>query len=109
MFPESLRLTNVLWALASLGHHPGAELLDQIAARATLFLPLSTTPQQVANLTWAYAKLAHDPGPAFLLAAEAATVRQLAWLSPQELANVLWGFATLGRSHPQALLEALQV
>ena len=56
----SQEVANSLWALATLEHHPGVQLLDasaiQIARRMEQFSPQDTT-----NSVWAYAKLFHYP------------------------------------------------
>ena len=56
----SQEIANSLWAVATLEHHPGVQLLDaaalQIARRIEQFSPQDTT-----NSVWAYAKLFHYP------------------------------------------------
>lgn len=56
---------NVLWALATLGHDPGAARLDAAAAALRPRLR-ACSAQSVSTVVWAYATLGHAPPRAFL-------------------------------------------
>jgi hypothetical protein len=58
-------VANTLWAVATLGHNPGATLLDaasvQILRRIDQF-----SPQDISNSIWALARLYHHPSSELL-------------------------------------------
>ena len=54
-------VANLMWALATLGVEPGAELATAMSRRAVASAG-EFKPQEVANLMWALATLGVDPG-----------------------------------------------
>ena len=48
---------NVVWALAKMDHHPGAEFLQALADHAVARGAGDFNPQNIANTLWAYATL----------------------------------------------------
>ena len=48
---------NVVWALAKMDHHPGAEFLQALADHAVARGTGDFNPQNIANTLWAYATL----------------------------------------------------
>ena len=49
-------ITNIAWAWATLGHHPGDATIDALAGEAMLRLA-DFNPQAITNLAWAWATL----------------------------------------------------
>ncbi|KXZ47984.1 hypothetical protein GPECTOR_31g346 [Gonium pectorale] len=94
-------ISNVAWALASVGH-ADTLFLDRVVAQCGHQLGAFDV-QALANLAWSMASLGYYQ-PAFL-----ATVvneclgRGLDRLSPQNLSNILWSCATLNHRDPRML------
>ncbi|EFJ51245.1 hypothetical protein VOLCADRAFT_87862 [Volvox carteri f. nagariensis] len=86
-------ISNVAWALASVGH-PDMQFLDQVVAQCGNQLAAFDV-QALANLVWAMASLGYYK-PQFVGAVVNECLgRGLDRLSPQNLSNILWGCATL--------------
>ena len=58
-------LSNLLWAYASLGYHPGETVLGAISEEVVAKVG-GFNAQGVANTVWAYAALGYDPGEGVL-------------------------------------------
>jgi hypothetical protein len=89
-------LSNMLWALATLGLSPDPAWLQQHLrevgrrqAQRTLL------PQHLANVGWALAKLSHRPDRDWLARYQEDVLASLPQFKPQEISNVLWALAVL--------------
>ena len=106
-------LTQVLWALASLGHAPDPGMLAALQARLQALAvgedadAARLGPGEASIGLWSLAKLGGGQGPGDSGAATArgalvrCAERQLVAFSTQELSNVLWGLAR-ARDYPGA-------
>lgn len=129
-------LSNTLWALAALGHSPGAEVLDRAAARVAAEAPAfkhlvsaGTLPprapvpgeprrgaaahpaprapaQELSNLSWVWATLRHHPGEAVLRAIDAELDRRTGDFSPQAVSIILWSLAVLNHRPSERCIGA---
>ena len=103
-------LANVAWAHARLEHHPGAKVLDDIAAGLVRELRESAAgrggasrggrrgevrPQAISNTLWAFGQLRHKPDDETLSALCDGAARILDGFRAQELSNTLLGVAYL--------------
>ena len=77
-------VANILHGFATMGHHPGAALLEACAAQALKRIH-ECEPQNLSNILWSCAKLQHNPGAALLRSFEAAAVRSAAAFNPQNV------------------------
>ena len=66
-------VANLMWALATLGVEPGAELVTAMSRRAVASAG-EFKPQNVANLMWALATLGVEPGAELATAMSRRTV-----------------------------------
>ena len=98
-------MSNILHGFATMGHHPGEELLEACAAQAIARIS-EATPQTVANNVWSFATLQHNPGGVLLAACAAQAVKRIREANPQNVANTVWSFATLQHNPGAALLQS---
>lgn len=75
-------ISNTLWALATLRHHPGKELMAA-AARQAVLTAQQFKPQEVANTLWSFAILGHHPSPQMLDAMAMQLVTRIQLTRPQ--------------------------
>ena len=87
-------VANLMWALATLGMDPGAELATVMSRRAVESAG-EFKPQEVANLMWALATLGVDPGAELATAMSRRAVASAGEFKPQEVANLMWALAVL--------------
>ena len=114
-------LANVAWAHARLEHHPGAKVLDDIAAGLERELRESAAsrggasrggrrgevrPQAISNTLWAFGQLRHKPDDATLSALCDGAARILDGFRAQELSNTLLGVAYLEHDPGAAFWDA---
>ena len=98
-------LTQILWALATLGRAPRATL-DACTARLVR-IARRLKPGEVSILVWAFAKMGHRPDEAALPVLVDVCLVQMVAFKAQELANCLWGFASMGVYPGDEFLRAL--
>ncbi|EFJ47302.1 hypothetical protein VOLCADRAFT_92047 [Volvox carteri f. nagariensis] len=93
-------VTNVLWALGTLGHHPGEALLRNLSMRL-LGLLAEVPPQGIASSLLGLAKLGWSPGPYVLDQVARGSVAKIGEFNAQALSNTMWSLARLGYYNPQ--------
>jgi len=107
---RSQELSNVLWALASLAHHPGPDLLQLLSScLAVEAAAHRAQPQHVAISLWACATLRFappQPDMAALCAAAQVFSRQQQ-LEHHDVAHMVWSWGALGYAPPPQLLQGL--
>ncbi|GLI71257.1 hypothetical protein VaNZ11_016363 [Volvox africanus] len=98
-------VANSLWALGTLGHHPGEHLLRGLTNRLLEVLPRAQ-PQEVSSALLGVAKLEWNPGPCVLDRVAHGSLTQIRKFNTQELSNTLWSLARLGHynEHLQAAI-----
>ena len=120
-------LANVAWAYARLEHHPGANILDDIAAGLERELRESgasrgasrggtsasrggrrgeVRPQAISNTLWAFGQLRHRPDDATLSSLCDGAARILDGFRAQEVSNTLLGVAYLEHDPGAAFWDA---
>jgi len=99
----SQNLSNIAWALATLGVR-NEPLLDAIAS-AALARSTELSPQDLSNIAWAYAKLDYQTEN-LLQAISAAAIRLMGSFGGQDLGITSWACAKLELRH-LPLLSAL--
>jgi len=117
MLPQlrARELSNMLWAAARLGPHPGPDWVNAFIDRAQQLMP-SFNAQDMGNTMWALARFRCYPGPTFMSAFLQHSHSALPRMDAQALVNVAWALATLDyRPHASwaqtwqsALLQQLQ-
>ncbi|KAJ1487970.1 hypothetical protein T484DRAFT_1940176 [Baffinella frigidus] len=100
-------ISNVLWALATMGIKPGPGLLEAMQRRATA-TENDFKPQGVANVLWALATMGITADARLLEAMQGRATATAGDFKPQGVANVLWALATMGITADARLLEAMQ-
>ncbi|KAG1677347.1 hypothetical protein FOA52_010726 [Chlamydomonas sp. UWO 241] len=98
-------LTNCLWAIASLGHHPSRGLL-RAAEGKLLEAPHLLAPGDVAQALWAFGRLRYVPLHLLDALPAARLSGRLHEFSPEEMSCVLFGYAQ-ARHHAPQLLDAV--
>ncbi len=100
-------VSNALWTLASMGVHPGYELLDRLAIFITKGAE-TFKAQELSNSVWAYGQFAHHPGEAALCAFEQSLRERLERreeFATQALSNSCIGLSLFGGSESGGLLR----
>ena len=98
-------VSNALWTLASMGVHPGYELLDRLAIFITKGAE-TFKAQELSNSVWAYGQFAHHPGEAALCAFEQSLRERLERreeFATQALSNSCIGLSLFGGSESGGL------
>lgn len=90
-------VSNVLWTYATLGVHPGVELLDRLAA-FILKSAGSFKAQELSNSCWSYARFGHYPGDEVLQTFERCLLERREEYTTQALANTSVGLSYFGGS-----------
>ena len=93
----SHHVSNLVWALGTLGLDPGPEgwgIIDRCAP-AAFAAPGAFNSQNVANTWWGFAKLRRAPDARTAAALSRAAVAVADSFKPQELANAMWSSAQL--------------
>jgi hypothetical protein len=89
-------LSNMMWALATLGISPDPAWLQQhLREVGRRQAQRSLLPQHLANIGWALAKLSHRPDRDWLARYQEDVLGALPGFKPQEISNVLWALAVL--------------
>ena len=94
-------VSNLVWALGTLGLDPGPEgwgLVDRRAPAAFASGSGAFNAQNVANTWWGFAKLRRAPARETAAALSRAIVAVADAFKPQELANAMWARAHLAAS-----------
>ncbi|KAK9811789.1 hypothetical protein WJX72_010082 [[Myrmecia] bisecta] len=108
-------LSNMVYAYAVLGYHPGSHLMSAIA-KGVQWQLRDFSPQGLSNIVWAYAKLGAAVSLEVqtlleALAVEAASqlmdIRSRQRFIPQNLSNMVYGYAVLGYNPGPMLLGAV--
>jgi len=97
-------VSNTLWTYASMGVHPGAELLDRLSA----FIIKGAgnfKAQELSNSCWAYAQFGHHPGDETLRTFERSLLERREEYTTQALANTSIALAFFGGSENGGLRE----
>ncbi|KAJ1488554.1 hypothetical protein T484DRAFT_1782771 [Baffinella frigidus] len=100
-------VSNVLWALATMGERADRELLEAMQTRAKETAG-EFKPQEVANLMWALATMGEKPDRELLEAMQNRATATAGEFIPQTVSNLLWSLATMGEKADRGLLEAMQ-
>ena len=87
-------VANLMWALATLGVEPGAELVTVMSRRAVASAG-EFKPQNVSNLMWALATLGVEPGADLAMAMSRQAVAIAGEFTPQDVSNLLWTLAVI--------------
>lgn len=97
---DDRELSNLIWALARLGHLPSA---DSLAAICTGFDPLAGKCMAVSAslVLWSFATFNYRPPSKLTIALGSAVARDLRPLDPQTIALTSWALGTLGMRHEQ--------
>ncbi|KAL4458727.1 hypothetical protein ABPG75_013592 [Micractinium tetrahymenae] len=98
-------LSNLLWAMATMGFYPGASTVDAIT-RAAGSAADRMKPQEIANTCWAWATMRHFPGAATMDTMLAHADAQLDRFKSQELGMLCWAVAKLGYMPAAQLVRA---
>jgi hypothetical protein len=113
---NSQGLANVAWACARLEHHPGEDVLREIAEGLEAELRggvaggggnrRETRPQAVSNTLWAFGQLRYKPDGDTLSSLCANTTPSLKKFRAQELANAMLGLAHVEHDPGAAFFDA---
>lgn len=100
-------ISNVLWAWATVGYHPGEQVMDamqkEVAKKVGAF-----NAQDLANTVWAWAKLGCDPGDSAMDGVRDAVAKKVGDFKPQELANTVWAWAKLGYDPDKEVMDVMR-
>ena len=103
---EPGHLSNTLWSLAKLDHHPGEPMFQRFVAVALRKLH-DFTPKNACRMLWASARFGLHPGQAALERFSERVSSNPDDLGPVVLSDALWSLATL-RHHPgEAALDRI--
>jgi hypothetical protein len=101
---RAAQFSNVLWALARLGHRPPSGwmevFLSAVEARLVAF-----PARDLARVIWALGSLRYMPPPGWLGAFLSEAWEKAGYLQPRDLANTLWGLAVLRVQPPPLWLR----
>ena len=100
---NSHSFSNAVWALGTMGRHPGDGWLHAFAAAVQPRLG-EFLPQELASTLWGCASLAFRPPPAWMAAFQAAVLLKLAVFDRQALANTHWAMAVLDHKPADSFL-----
>ena len=106
---EPGHLSNTLWSMAKLDHHPGEPLLHRFVAAALCKLQ-DFKPKNACRMLWAWATFGYDPGTEALGRISEAALSNPALLAPGNLSGMLWSLAvlaTLGDTPKASVLREL--
>ncbi|KAK2080103.1 hypothetical protein QBZ16_002499 [Prototheca wickerhamii] len=81
-------ISNTLWSLAKMNHHPGDEFL-QAYAEENAAKAAEGNAQNTANTLWAFATLGYNPGEAVLRALSTAVLAKVGEFTAQNISNTL--------------------
>ncbi|GLC42994.1 hypothetical protein PLESTM_001410700 [Pleodorina starrii] len=104
---RSQEVANSIWALGTLGHHPGESLLRGLVGRLLAVLS-EARPQELSNCLLGLAKLGWSPGADCLDRLTRGSVPKIREFKPQELSNTLWSLAKLNHRDEQMQQEIFQ-
>lgn len=103
---QTRNISNILWALAKMNHHPGDDFLsamaDEIINKAR-----QGNAQNTANMIWAFATLNYYPGEDTMRALEWALKDKLPEFTSQNISNSVLSFAKLEYTPQKSTLDAL--
>ncbi|GIL45172.1 hypothetical protein Vafri_2498 [Volvox africanus] len=102
---SGLDLATLMFALASLGAQPRADLGRRLLAAVQWELP-SLEANGMCNCLWACARLRIYPTKMWLSCFFDASYRQLAYFKPVDLSQTLWALARLQASPPSAWMAS---
>jgi hypothetical protein len=100
-------VANTVWAYATMGRQPGADLLMVLEGRAEAIAGMFNA-QNVANTLWAYATMGREPGARMMSELEGQTEAIAGTFKAQEVANTLWAYATIRRQPGAGVMRELE-
>ena len=103
---EPGHLSNALWSLAKLDHHPGEPMFQRFVAVALRKLP-DLAPKHACRMLWASARLDLHPGQTALERFSEKVSSNPDDLGPVVLSDALWSLATLGHHPGEAALDRI--
>ena len=103
---EPGHLSNTLWSMAKLDHHPGEPLLHRFVAAALCKLH-GFKPKNACRMLWAWATFGYDPGESTLARFSERVSSHPTRLGPRDLSDSLWSLAKLGHHPGEAALDRI--
>ncbi|GAB4822437.1 hypothetical protein N2152v2_009483 [Parachlorella kessleri] len=99
-------ISNTVWSLAKMSHHPGDDFLGAMGAEMAGKAGEGNA-QNVANALWAFATLGYHPGEECLAALAEACKAKLFEFTAQNISNAVLSFAKLEFIPRQEIVDAL--
>ncbi|RMZ54092.1 hypothetical protein APUTEX25_002669, partial [Auxenochlorella protothecoides] len=99
-------ISNTLWSLAKMNHHPGEEFMQAYAEENSKKAGDGNS-QNTANSLWAFATLGYHPGNAVLAALTETVLAKLPEFTAQNISNTLLSYAKLEYNPGPEVVTAL--
>ena len=100
-------ITNLVWAVVTMGIKPDAGLLEAMQERA-IATAEDFNHKDVANFLWALAKMDAKLDAGLLEVMQERAFATVVGFKPHEIANLVWALATMGVEPDSDMLEVMQ-
>jgi len=99
-------IANTLWAYATLGMQPGADVVSVLEGRMGAVVG-TFNAQNITITLWAYATLGMQPGADVVSVLEEQAASSMDKFNAQDISNTLWAYAVFGSLPSECILSPI--